>query len=1639
MVERDDGDSAAAQVGKQNGKEEGNVPHNNSEDCSFSGQFEDDWTSSELSSSNDEESDEEAIWGKSKRKKRGKKSSANKMRNDETISHPTFPIFRGSGPPIQKILGYKELTPLQWSKKMMKMNTRFISHGSMFHAEKTGHKRKRKDGENVSNNDGDDAAMQRSTNFDGKVGRYLIRWSNLSYLHITWELRHDIERYVGKNGVKYLCRFDRKNNISELGGETSPGKEYWDGVFFSPDCVEIDRILDIVHNTDGETLLLVKWLGCGYSELTYESLSDLTQCGIDSRSAEDAYIERENIRARKTLLQAAKGGVFCYPTVAPDFKNKGKLRDHQLVGVKWILANWAADRSCILADEMGLGKTLQCLTAVWWLLTKAGQSGPCLIVAPLSTLQHWKRESEEWIGLNTVVYHGSKADRDVIIQYEMQFSQSKGKSVVSNGETLHKPQVIITTPATVIEHGYPLKDFHFSMLVVDEAQRLKNANAALNKILTEELDWESCILLTGTPIQNNIEELWVLLNFVDPHGFDDREWFVDTYGDMTSTEQVAELSAAIKPYLLRRMKEDVEKSVPPKQETIVEVELTSVQKQYYRALYEQNTDFLLQGGIRSGPSLMNLAMELRKCCNHPYLIKGAEKAIHASDVVQGSDTDKLVMTSGKLVLLDKLLPHLKKQGHRVLLFSQFVMLLDILDDYLRGRNYHFGRIDGSITGRDRQSVIDRFQAPGSDLFIMLLSTRAGGQGINLTAADTVIIYDSDWNPQNDIQAQARCHRIGQTNNVKVYRLLTNKTYEQVMFQTASRKLGLDQAILQHQQRKSNSLPQLSSKEVMKLLKHGAYDVFRDSENDNRNEAVFREESITSILNRSETKTYGGGGGTNENGTSGSNEFSKASFISKEGETVGVDDPEFWVKVVGLKVPEKKAPGNGGGKRAARAAVDYNEQAQHGGKALDSHSHNSDDESIRSSDLSSEGSEDSDIERGPNGIVDDWSYGELDALLKQMLLLGYERTSALTATLSSKREPEEIRAVCMAVVSYMFIELVSEMHRAAACRLAEERKLARLNASGAVGKMQVCFPSDAKNEEVGNDTATTTTSVVVEGGSGSSSQPLEARQTSSNADMVRAANELGANECSILQKGVAKQCLNKHEVCRQALRVAKVGSDPVLIAKMIWKPRRLSHVLCSLRGIDGKLSRLDDLLEICRVSEFNLESLHALMLRDPCKPFPWWGSHHDKWLLNRVVTCGWPASNTVFKKILLVGWPAECEGTPDVSVCTLSILRVRLKAIVGMARKVRKLMNTATECKNSINKGPKRSMQGGEMLNGYVQQKPAAYQQQPPTSHQHTNPDIAFDNTTANRVSLLKNMGQKMHVSSQRRAEEVVKQAALSRTITPAAIAALSWSAPYDVEDIKRVCCAIQLLGAPSPLLQHEMESEWFPPYCLVLRGVDIECDHLFIQQLELSWKRFAEFSGLENEHTARTIATALITRKSATSKNVPLYSQSLTPRAMPEKSWLPEIGIMDDTMLKRAITTSRLRQVLCFLGTFGAVVKLCWQLSFIPCISNFTLPYWWNKGYHDAKLLFASVVVGYSPDNTNIYPLFQYSDYPDGRSIIDGSGLSAEEISSTELKARLDAIRAGVIYWAKAPDSFYGKAHTKAISKAVGGSKKLFL
>uniref|UniRef100_A0A8C7G398 Chromodomain helicase DNA binding protein 6 n=1 Tax=Oncorhynchus kisutch TaxID=8019 RepID=A0A8C7G398_ONCKI len=718
---------------------------------------------------------------------------------------------------------------------------------------------------------------------------FYVKYRNFSYLHCKWATLEDLEKdpRIHQKIKRFRTKQAQMKHI------------FPDEDLFNPDYIEVDRILEVAITTDTETgeevtHYLVKWCSLSYEEATWELQEDVDPGKIREfeeikRIPEYKFVERPQPDKWQKLDKSK------------DYRNGNQLREYQLEGMNWLLFNWYNRKNCILADEMGLGKTIQSITFLFEMFSM-GLRGPFLIIAPLSTITNWEREFRTWTEINVIVYHGSQISRQMIHQYEMYHKDQQG-NIVSGGYKFHG---VITTFEMIMADCPELKKIHWRCVVIDEAHRLKNRNCKLLEGL-KLMNLEHKVLLTGTPLQNSVEELFSLLNFLEPLQFPSESLFLEEFGDLKTEEQVKKLQAILKPMMLRRLKDDVEKNLAPKEETIIEVELTNMQKKYYRAILEKNFTFLAKGANQHNmPNLINTMMELRKCCNHPYLIKGAEEKIldsfrktHSPDAWD-FNLQAMIQAAGKLVLIDKLLPKLIAGGHKVLVFSQMVRCLDILEDYLIQRRYTYERIDGRVRGNLRQAAIDRFCKVDSDRFVFLLCTRAGGLGINLTAADTCIIFDSDWNPQNDLQAQARCHRIGQSKAVKVYRLITRNSYEREMFDKASLKLGLDKAVLQDINRKGslNGMQQMTKIEVEDLLRKGAYGALMDEEDEG---SKFCEEDIDQILQR-RTQTI-----TIETEGKGST-FAKASFVSSGNRTdISLDDPNFWqkwAKIAELEIDSK---------------------------------------------------------------------------------------------------------------------------------------------------------------------------------------------------------------------------------------------------------------------------------------------------------------------------------------------------------------------------------------------------------------------------------------------------------------------------------------------------------------------------------------------------------------------------------------------------------------------------------------------------------------------------------------------------------------------------------------------------------------
>lgn len=571
---------------------------------------------------------------------------------------------------------------------------------------------------------------------------------------------------------------------------------------------------EIPWDPEDNVRYVVKWKGLPFAEMTWEYWRDIKTDAVEE--AEEFWIRQKppdertikqmnrphpHIREFRKIQESPVFGISererkvadlgqAKPPVEEDAEEAEttsglRLRSYQLEGVNWLLFNWWNKRSCILADEMGLGKTIQSMSFIKTLqdLPSTGIRGPFLIVAPLSLIGQWRSEARTWApDLNVVLYHGSADARDFLVKQDFYYTDQfvpKGTASKLKKQHVTKFHILITTYEVVLKDVNVISKIRWRALIVDEAHRLKNPRSRLfEELATVPRDY--CVLLTGTPLANATEELWALLHFADNSAFSDKDEFLEKFGELKDAEQVNELHNLLKPYLLRRVKEDVEKSLPPKEETILEVSLTPIQKKYYKAIYERNTAFLFKGAKPSNaPSLMNVMMELRKCCNHPYLVRGAEERILADAANQARDgvTDyvklfgeQLIKSSGKMVLISKvrrvessffcvdlsccscmlttaavvllffflkLLPKLHANGHKVLIFSQMVRVLDLLEELLKLRKYKYERLDGSTSSSSRAAAVDRFVRKSCQRFVMLLSTRAGGLGLNLTGTQPI--------------------------------------------------------------------------------------------------------------------------------------------------------------------------------------------------------------------------------------------------------------------------------------------------------------------------------------------------------------------------------------------------------------------------------------------------------------------------------------------------------------------------------------------------------------------------------------------------------------------------------------------------------------------------------------------------------------------------------------------------------------------------------------------------------------------------------------------------------------------------------------------------------------------------------------
>ncbi|CAF0719952.1 unnamed protein product [Adineta ricciae] len=477
----------------------------------------------------------------------------------------------------------------------------------------------------------------------------------------------------------------------------------------------------------------------------------------------------------------------------------GQLKPYQLQGLEWLVSLYNNNLNGILADEMGLGKTIQTIALIVHLIDYKKNPGPSLIIVPLSTLSNWASEFQRWAPeVGVIQYKGLPHVRKMLAQ-----------TIRAN-----RFNVLLTTYEYIMRDRAVLSKAPWKYLIVDEGHRMKNHHCKLTQILNTYYNNASHrLLLTGTPLQNNLPELWALLNFILPTIFKSAttftDWFNAPFATLPSEKVelnheetlliIRRLHKVLRPFLLRRLKKEVESQLPDKVEYTIKCELSALQRCLYHAMSKNRTLIIEnQNGKGGRRALMNKLMQLRKICNHPFLFEEIEDRLaqslgYKTGIIDGPD---LFRVSGKFELLDRILPKLKASGHKILMFCQMTAVMDLLEIYFAYRNYTYLRLDGTTKADDRGELLRSFNDDSINCFIFLLSTRAGGVGLNLQRADTVILFDSDWNPHQDQQAQDRAHRIGQKNEVRVLRLMTVNTVEEKILACARYKLNVDEKVIQ---------------------------------------------------------------------------------------------------------------------------------------------------------------------------------------------------------------------------------------------------------------------------------------------------------------------------------------------------------------------------------------------------------------------------------------------------------------------------------------------------------------------------------------------------------------------------------------------------------------------------------------------------------------------------------------------------------------------------------------------------------------------------------------------------------------------------------------------------------------------------
>ncbi|CAD6501883.1 BgTH12-07916 [Blumeria graminis f. sp. triticale] len=471
------------------------------------------------------------------------------------------------------------------------------------------------------------------------------------------------------------------------------------------------------------------------------------------------------------------------------------LFEYQKTGVQWLGELYNQQVGGIIGDEMGLGKTIQTISFLAGLHYSKKLSKPIIVVAPATVLRQWVNEFHKWWPpMRVSILHSSGSGmvnirNENISDDEEEFNRTRKKSPKKVQKIVHRViqhgHVLVTTYAGLQTYADVLIPVNWGYAVLDEGHKIRNPNTAIT-IYCKELKTPHRIILSGTPMQNNLIELWSLFDFVFPMRLgtliDFRQTFETPikqggYANSTNLQVLAAtkcaetLKATISPYLLQRLKVDVASDLPKKTEQVLLVKLTKIQRSAYETFLASEEMASIMNRTRQ--SLYGIDI-LKKICNHPDLL---DPHLKVKSGYKWANPNK----SGKMKIVESLLSLWKKFGHKTLLFCQGVQMLDILEDLIKDNcNYNYLRMDGSTNIKDRQTLVDQFNSD-PNLHVFLLTTKVGGLGVNLTGANRVIIFDPDWNPSTDVQARERAWRLGQKKEVTIYRLITAGTIEEKMY------------------------------------------------------------------------------------------------------------------------------------------------------------------------------------------------------------------------------------------------------------------------------------------------------------------------------------------------------------------------------------------------------------------------------------------------------------------------------------------------------------------------------------------------------------------------------------------------------------------------------------------------------------------------------------------------------------------------------------------------------------------------------------------------------------------------------------------------------------------------------------------